>query len=375
MTHPTPHPKHLVLLGAGPAHLQVLSNFARQAVPGVQVTLVDPSSRQLHSTMLPGFVAGHHDLSDCTIALEPLLKNTDIHWRARQATGLDVNARTLTLDDGSTHSFDYLSINLEAVQNRHQIEQAMPGAREYGLFARPVAVFGALWPRVTELAQTRPLRVAVIGGEAASIELAMAIRFRLPTCAVTLITGGLPLASHDAPPLQQRLMKALKRRNITVLADLAVGIQQEQVMLASGARLACDLPVIATAAQAPDWLRDSGLALDEHSFIAVDACQRSSSHAHVFAIGEVSARLDQPLAHDSAYAAGAASLLASNLAAVVAGLAPQPDTPLKNSVHFLSGGDRQDDIASWGRFSAQGRWAGWLKDWVDRAFIKRYRRA
>lgn len=375
MTPSPPHPRHLVLLGAGPAHLQVLSTFARQAVPGLQVTLVAPSPRQLHATMMAGFVAGHHALNDCAIALEPLLKNTDIHWRARQATGLDANARTLTLDDGSTRTFDCLSINLEAVQNRHQIEQAMPGAREYGLFTRPVEVFGALWPRVTELAQARPLRVAVIGGEAASIELAMAIRYRLPACAVTLITGGQPLAAHDAPPLQQRLMKTLKRRNITVLADLAVGIQQEEVMLASGARLACDLPVIATAAQAPDWLRGSGLALDEHGCIAVDACQRSSSHPHVFAIGEVSSRLDQPLARDSAYAAGAASLLAGNLAAVVAGLAPQPFTPLKNSLNFLSCGDRQDGIASWGNFSAQGRWVGWLKDWVDRAFIKRYRKA
>lgn len=32
-------------------------------------------------------------------------------------------------------------------------------------------------------------------------------------------------------------------------------------------------------------------------------------------------------------------------------------------------------IASWGNFSAQGRWVWWLKNWIDRSFIKRYRKA
>ena len=79
--------KHLVLLGAGHAHIHVLSTLATHPLPGVQVTLVAPYPRQLYSGMVPGFVAGHYTLEDCVIQLEPLLKNTGIRWLAHRATG------------------------------------------------------------------------------------------------------------------------------------------------------------------------------------------------------------------------------------------------------------------------------------------------
>ena len=373
MTQPSNALKQLVLLGAGHAHVHVLSTLASQPIPGVQITLVAPYPRQMYSGMVPGFVAGHYTLDDCVIPLEPLLKNTGIRWLARSATALDAEACTVTLDDGTLLPFDWLSVNTGPVQNRPLLEQTMPGAREHGLFVRPIETFGALWPQVVELAQKSPQRVAVIGAGAAGIELAMAIAHRLPTSSVTLLTGASPVGANYTPSVQQRVMQALKRRNITVLNDTAAGIQMGEVLLASGASLACDIPVIATGGQAPAWLVDSGLALDEHGFIAVDACQRATHHANVFAVGDVSTRVDQPLARSGVYAVRAGPALLTNLRAVVAGTEPSPHLPPVNTLNLLSCGDHFA-IASWGKYSAQGRWVWRLKDWIDRSFMKRYRR-
>ncbi|WP_296448440.1 FAD-dependent oxidoreductase [Rhodoferax sp. UBA5149] len=370
----TAHPqKHLVLLGAGHAHVHVLSTLAAQPLPGVQVTLIAPYPRQLYSDMVPGFVAGHHALEDCVIALAPLLKNTGVRWLTRSVMALDAKARTVTLDDGSELAYHWLSVNTEPVQDRKQVEQALPGAREHGLFLRPMEAFAALWPQVVELAQNRALRVAVIGGGAAGIELAMAIQYRLPGASVTLITGGAAAGANDPPAVQRRIVQALRRRNITVLPDLAVGIQAGEVFLGCGARLACDVPVIATVTQAPAWLGSSGLVLTEDGFIAVDACQRSTSHTQVFAAGDVSTRVDRPLARSGMYAVRTGPALRKNLAAAVAGAEPSPHEPAKNTLNLLSCG-QQEAIASWGNYSAQGRWVWLLKDWIDRSFIKRYRR-
>ena len=367
-----PH-QHLVLLGAGHAHLHLLSTLAAQPLREVQVTLIAPGPRQLYAGMLPGFVAGHYALEDCVIALEPLLGNTGVRWLSQRAAALDASTRSVTLNDGSTLSYDWLSVNIGLVQDRQQIEQAMPGAHEHGLFVRPMEAFAALWPRVVALATSRALRVAVIGDCAFSVELAMAIRHRLPGSSVTLIGGGTAVAANYTAAVQQRVLKALKRRNITVLADLAVGMDESQVFLASGARLACDVPVLASAAQVPPWLGDSGLALIEPGLIAVDACQRSSSHANVFAAGEVSTQMNRPLARNAVYAVRAGPALANNLVAAVAGSEPSPRTPPKNSLNLLSCGERQA-IAGWGKHAVQGRWVWWLKNWVDKAFIKRHRR-
>ena len=365
--------KQLLLLGAGHAHVHLLSTLARQPIPGVQITLVAPYPRQLYSGMVPGFVAGHYALDDCVIALAPLFKHTGIRWLTGSASALDANARTLTLNDGSTLGYDWLSVNTGPEQNRERIEQSLPGAREYGLFVRPIETFGALWPRVVALAQTRALRIAVIGAGAAGLELAMAIRHRLPTSAVTLVSGDAGVAPHYPAPVRTRLLAALKRRQITVLNEAAVGLAAGEVALASGARLACDVPLLATGAQAPGWLADSGLALDAHGFIAVDACQRATSHPEVLAAGDVCTRVDRPLARSGVYAVRAGPALTHNLAAVIGGGEPRPHQPPAYTLNLISCGN-QEAIASWGPYSAQGRWVWHLKDWIDRGFIRRYQR-
>lgn len=365
--------KHLILLGAGQAHLHVLSSLAAHPLPGVQVTLVTPYPRQLHGNLLAGFIANRHTLADCATALAPLLEHTGIRWLPHSASALDAATRSLTLDDGSTLSYDWLSVNTGSVHDRHAMEAQLPGSRENGLFLRPLGAFVAQWPRVLEQAQGRTLRVAVIGAGSASTELVMAMAQRLPGSSLTLVCGDGPLADQASPALQQRARQALKQRRITVLAEQAVGLRTGEVLLANGARLVCDVPVIALPGLAPAWLADSGLALDAQGFIAVDACQRATAHPEVFAVGGVSRRLEPAQARSGMHAECAGQVLLRNLSAVVAGAEPLPHQPPRNTLTLLSCGPHEA-IASWGHYSAQGRWVGWLKHWRERRFMARYRK-
>jgi NADH dehydrogenase FAD-containing subunit len=106
----------------------------------------------------------------------------------------------------------------------------------------------------------------------------------------------------------------------------------------------------------------------------VDACQRSTRHTEVFAVGDISRRVDQPLARSGVYTVRAGQALLKNLTAVVAGAEPHAQLPPPNTLNLLSCGN-QEAIASWGNYSAQGRWVGWLKGWLDRRFVQRYRKA
>ncbi|MDD2808443.1 FAD-dependent oxidoreductase [Rhodoferax sp.] len=365
--------KHLVMLGAGHAHVHMLSTLASQALAGVQVTLIAPYPRQLYSGMMPGFVAGHYAVEDCVIALSPFLKNTSVTWLPRSATALDAQARTVTLDDGSSVPYDVLSINSGPVQDRQKIEQLMPGAREHALFVRPIEGFAALWPQVLAMGQHKPLRFAVLGAGAAGFELACAISHRLANASVTLVSGEATVGANYPLAVQTKMLRVLKKRHITVLQERAVAVAAGEITLASGARLACDVPLMAIGAHAPAWLRSSGLALDEQGFVAVDAFQRSTSHAEVFAAGDVATRQDVQLPRSGVYAVRAGPPLTKNLRAVLAGVAPSPYPPQRKTLNLLSCGDRTA-IASWGNWSAQGRWVWWLKNRIDRGFIQAYSR-
>ena len=396
-----PH-KHLVLLGAELAHVHLLAHLRQHPLAGVQVTLITPRSRLVESRMLAGFVAGRYPLDECAIPLEPLVQPLaalgSARWLAGRAQALDATARTVLLNDGQVVNFDWLSICNEPLQDRDAVELALPGAREHGLFVHPVEAFCALWPRVSELAATRPLRVAVVGdlshaagpkdhgsragrrmvgtesASALAIELALAIRHRLPGSAVTLVTGGAAVGQGESPRLQKCLAEALRQRNVTVLQDSARRVQSEEILLGSGARLACDVPVIATGPSAPAWLANSGLAVDGEGLMAVDASGRSTSHDHVFAAGQ--ARTETRFASPRSAQAEAAHL-ASCLVAAVAGQGAhdrKPELPSRHALKLIPCGDGQA-VAAWRGYATQGRWAGWLQQRQELVFWARYRSA
>ena len=108
--------KNLVLLGAGQAHLQLLSRLASKHAGDVQITLIAPYPVQLFAPMLAGFVAGHYSLEECLIAIEALRKRANVRGLNRHVAALDASARTVKLDNGSTFGFDWLSVNTDLVQ-------------------------------------------------------------------------------------------------------------------------------------------------------------------------------------------------------------------------------------------------------------------
>jgi pyridine nucleotide-disulfide oxidoreductase family protein len=367
-TNPHPGPRQLVLLGAGHAHRQVLQHLSTHPLPGLQVTLVAPHPRQVYPAMVPGFVAGHYALDDCLMHLDALVRRSGVRWLQHHVRALSAQTQTITLDDASTLHYDWLSVNTGAVQNREQLEQSIPGSRTHALFVRPLEAFGSHWPRIAEMGDARALRVAVIGGGATGVELALAVRHRLGGASVTLVCGVLaPMADFPAA-VQQCVAHILKTQRITVLRDVALAITPEAVQLGCGAALACDVPLLATGVQAPSWLADSGLALDDAGFIAVDMYQRSTSHSRVFAAGDVSTRIDLVLPRSGVYAQRAALPLAHNLASAVANGALTPHMPTQRSLSLVSLGARRA-LASWGPWSAQGRWVWWLKNWLDRRHV------
>src|SRR6185369_7222048 len=88
--------KRLMLLGGGHAHVHVLTEMAREPMPGVQAVLATPYARQIYSGMLPGWVAGHYTLEQCSIALEPLAHAAKVELALSPAVAIDAVERTVT---------------------------------------------------------------------------------------------------------------------------------------------------------------------------------------------------------------------------------------------------------------------------------------
>jgi pyridine nucleotide-disulfide oxidoreductase family protein len=363
--------KHLVLLGAGHAHIHVLAALAAAPLPRCRVTLVSPYAELVYSGMVPGFVAGHYRLDECVIPVAALAAAAQAAFVPGAATAIDAAARRLTLAGGDSVSYDALSVDTGPVLDR----DAIPGAAEHALFVRPMERFVQLWGSLLARAARRALDIVVVGRGAAGVELSMALQYRLGAAArVSVLTGGPPLLEGHGEPVRQRASRAMKRCGIAVLHDRCAAIDANHVRLGGGSSLPCDAPLIAVGGSAPSWLRRSGLALDPQGFVATVETLQSASHPEVFAAGDVASRADAPRPKSGVYAVRAGPPLALNLRRFVMGEPLRPYVPQPRSLNLLACGARRA-IASYGDWSAEGRWVWWWKNAIDRAFVRRFNRA
>ena len=226
--------KHLVLLGAGAAHLRLLRALAAQTMPGARITWVVPGERVFHAPMLGDWLIGACNAEAPTIALPPLAAAARVDGVEADVASVDAGARELRLADGTALRWDVLSIDAEPALDR----DAIAGAREHALFVHPLVAFARLWDAVLALAAERSLCVVVIGGDTSAVELAVALQARLAARArVSLVTGGAAPAGERPPALQRYLQRALRRLNVTVFAEPAVAVTATHVVLASGCQL------------------------------------------------------------------------------------------------------------------------------------------
>ena len=364
--------KRLLLAGAGHAHLNVIRNLAARPWPGVEVILICPYPRQIYSGMIPGWIAGHYTLDQCAAPLAGLVEKAGIRWIQDSICGMDAANATVNCQNSAKISYDVISIDTGA-----RVESsALNNSGAPLLPIRPLEEFASSWKKIeAALIASGAARLAIIGGGAAGVELALAVdytlRQHLPTdkVAVALVSSGALLGGH-APGVVKRVDQLLKSRGITQHSGHA-SAHDDGLILDSGELIACDCIIAATGVAPPVWLANSGLALCERGFIAVGDGQQSSSHKNAFAAGDVSSRIDSPHAKSGVYAVRAGPVLSINLQNVLNGQPAAPYQPQKRSLYLLATGPKEA-ILSWGTFSAGGGWAWTLKDWIDRRFMRQY---
>jgi NADH dehydrogenase FAD-containing subunit len=219
-----------------------------------------------------------------------------------------------------------------------------------------------------------PARVVVAGGGAGGVELAFGLRNLAAAKArpdVALIAGEEGVLPGFAPAVQRRVTAALARQGIAVIVEDA-RIEGRAIMAGDVSLEPAELIVTALGSAAPAWLATSGLAVDAGGFVLVDAYQRSTSHPHILAAGDVAARADRPLAHSGVHAVFVGPVLAANLRKLVTGEAPrQTYQPRAHSLYLINTGDGSA-IASYGPLSAEGRWVLRWKHAIDRRWIAKY---
>lgn len=240
--------KRLLLVGGGHAHLFVAEALAKRKHDDIDVVLISPQPLQYYSGMLPGWVAGYYALNHCCIDLRPLLKSAGIAYVQDSVIGIDVDKRCVCLSDGRHVHYDMLSLNVGS-------ETQVNWLAELGsklLPIKPLSVFSQSWPETLAMAANTPsFHLAVVGGGAAGVEVALcvarALRRKNGKAQITLVAGEqglLPGHPAAAAGLAEQL---LMQSDVRLEFARAVGTH-DGLLLSNGTSLQVDKAIATTGA-------------------------------------------------------------------------------------------------------------------------------
>jgi selenide, water dikinase len=393
--------KNLVLIGGGHSHAIALRLFGLHPLPNVELTLITDVLDTPYSGMLPGYIGGFYQFSECHIQLRPLAQFARAKLVLDRAIGLDLSNQQVMCRSHSPISFDWLSIDIGSTPAMADI----PGAAAHAISAKPVPQFLAVWDRLLATVQAqpasfgdRPLRLAIVGGGAGGVELALTMQQRL--CQLFVAEGLSPdlvelhlfhrqpnLMTEYPPAVGQYFELLLTQRGIHL--HLGETVQQivvipesesiaadtrplEKMICCDSGACACDYIFWVTQATAPTWLKASGLATDERGFILVADTLQSISHPQIFATGDIATIQHHPRPKAGVFAVRQAKPLVANLRAIVSARSPRPFSPQKHYLALIGTGEARA-VAAWGRYwFGPSAWLWRWKDWIDRRFMGQF---
>jgi selenide,water dikinase len=343
-------------------------------MPGVRVTLVTRDVETPYSGMLPGYVAGHYSFEECHIDLGRLARFATARLIHDDAIGLDLTGRSLLCRAHPPIRYDILSIDIGSTPRANDV----PGAVEQTIAVKPIDHFAARWEALLARAQAMPrLRLAVVGGGAGGVELALSAQHRLArlrdtALEVTLVTREGLLPSHNRR-VRRLFEKVLAERNIAVLTGSEiVRVEPGALVCGSGRRIEFDEALWVTEAGAAPWLVETGLPLTPEAFIAIDETLRSTGDPRIFAAGDVATMTGHSREKAGVYAVRQGPPLAANLRRALVGKRLRRAVPQRRGLALIGTGD-EHAVASRGPFAAYGSRLWQLKDWIDRRWMRRYR--
>jgi selenide,water dikinase len=366
--------RDLVLVGGGHSHALALRMLAMKPIEGVRITLISPASHTPYSGMLPGLVAGHYSFEETHIDLARLCQWAGVRFIAAQVTALDPGAQRLSLAGRPPVHYDLVSIDIGSQPELDSI----PGARAHAVPVKPVADLWQRWQqlhgRVLAAAAGKDYRIAVVGGGAGSVELAMAMANRLAgnPVAIDLWSGAAQILQGYNRSARTAVMSALQRHNITVHLNARVAqVEDACLVLADGKRPIYDELFWCTGAAAAPWVAASGLRTDDRGFLAVRDTLQSLDDERIFGAGDIATQVNYPRPKAGVYAVRQGPVLAHNLRALLLQKPLQEHRPQQRFLSLVSLGDQQG-TADKGPFSATGKWVWHWKDRIDREFMTRF---
>ena len=303
---------HVVVVGAGFGGVSATDELAKE---GFRVTLLDQFPYNTFQPLLYQVATGGLNPGDVTYSLRYFAaEHEEVRFRVAEVVGIDHDQREVICGDGFRVGFDYLIIGNGITTNHFGI----PGAAEYtmSMYTRAEAlrvrdtIFGSLEIIAGRSdPNTSGFTVVIVGGGPTGVEMAgqlaelktMTIPSTYPELNpahvhVVLVEMTEHLLAPFDDSLRQYALRELTKRGVDVRLKTAISeVEADRVDFKDGSSMPVDLVIWAAGVSGDPRLRDWGLPIGRAGRIEINDDTRVVGEERIFAIGDGSVIVNNPL--------------------------------------------------------------------------------
>lgn len=353
--------KTIVLIGSGHAHLEVIKALSKDEISKHRYILVSPSRQTIYSGLIPRMIKGEIEEKHLTIKSAQFAESKGFKFFQDELQDVDQLNQLVILKSGARFHYDILSINIGGTPIK------IPSKSPFNtIYLRPFDEFMPMWREVQRIcsACVNP-RFVVIGGGAAAVEVASALRVRLNKnqarhSEVHLVTRGERLCENYSQKISDRIKMSLFKNGIKIHLNQNIDqVGYKKLKLSDGGEIVFDSIFIVTPTLPKTIIPGP-----------VDSKLRITSN--IFIVGDGAQMVEYPnLPRSGVIAVHQGRHLVRNIRETLVGHEPLDFKVKERQLNILITGESTARLV-WGNFSLEGKWPLRLKNWIDKRYMSSF---
>jgi NADH dehydrogenase FAD-containing subunit len=365
--------KQLVLIGGGHAHMVTLANLDTFISKGYGVTVIQPSEYHYYSGMGPGMLGGTYLPDDIRFATRRLVEAKGGRFVLGKASRIDPVKQLVSLEDmEEAIPYDILSCNAGSFVPRDMVR----GDSRNVFTSKPIEELLVAQKRILELAAAGRITVAVVGSGPSSLEIAGNVHQLCREQEVNppriKIFGGRNFLSGRPERVRRLARKMLTRKGVEIIeAGYVRQIETDRIVVEDGQEYKADIIFPAVGVKPSPIFARSGLPVGPDGGLRVNEYLQSVAHQNIFGGGDCIYFEAEPLDKVGVYAVRQNPVLYRNLMAGLEDGTLEKFQPGGKYLLIYNLGDGEGILSKWS-LTFSGRLAFFIKDWIDRKFIRAF---
>jgi sulfide:quinone oxidoreductase len=307
--------KHVVILGAGFAGLELATRLSETLADEVHTTLIDQNDSFSFGFSKLDVLFGRKSTSDILLHYDDISRE-GVEFRRERVTSIDPESRHVTTDRGA-YDPDILVVALGADYDH----AATPGFAEGGVEYYSIAGAERMREALAEF-DSGTILIGILGHpykcppapfEGALLLHDLFVERGIRGAVEIRVAGPMAAPVPITQEVSQSILGLLTERGIEYMPNqqlTALDTDTNEVQLASGGSIRYDLFVGIPVHRAPEVVEQAGLAVD--GWVPVDKTNLATRFPDVYAVGDLTAL---PMAKAGVFAEAAARVVADDIAA------------------------------------------------------------